>query len=56
MFLKLTIKLAQGLLNTMPSLFIAAIDSKRILKGQGGISRIGLIKGNWLLLILPLVT
>jgi hypothetical protein len=34
MFLKLTIKLAQGLLNTMPSLFIAARDSKRILKGQ----------------------
>jgi len=35
MFLKLTIKLAQGLLNTMPSLFIAARDSKRILKCQG---------------------
>ena len=34
MFLKLTIKLAQGLLNTRLSLFIAARDSKRILKGQ----------------------
>ena len=39
MFLKLTIKLAQGLLNTKPLLFIAARDSKRILKGQGGIER-----------------
>jgi len=30
------IKFAQGLLNKMPSLFIAARDSKRILKGQVG--------------------
>ena len=36
MYIKLTIKLAQGLLNTRPSLFIAARDSKRILKGQVG--------------------
>ncbi len=36
MFLKLTIKFAQGLLNTMPSLFIVARDSKKILKGQVG--------------------
>ena len=33
-FLKLTIKLAQGLLNTRTSLFIAERDSKRILKGR----------------------
>ena len=35
MFSKLTIKLAQGLLNTRPSLFIAARDSKRIIKCHG---------------------
>jgi len=39
MFLKITIKLAQGLLNIRPLLFIAARDSKRILKGQGGTER-----------------